>query len=103
MSNKFINLTPHCVMLNDGTEFPPSGQIARVTAEYTSFEDNVAQVSFGEISNLPEPEEGVIFIVSAIVAQAAGRTDVVSPATGHPDAKRNEKGQILSVPGFVRA
>ena len=34
---------------------------------------------------------------------AAKRADVVSPATGHPDTVRNEKGHIVSVPGFVRA
>jgi hypothetical protein len=50
--------------------------------------------------------ELVIYIVSGLVAQAPsvrGRSDVVSPATGHPDAKRNSAGQIVSVPGFVRA
>jgi hypothetical protein len=36
------------------------------------------------------------------VAAAARRSDLVSPATGHPDCVR-ENGQIKSVPGFVRA
>lgn len=51
-----------------------------------------------------EPEEGTIYIVSALVLAAAkekGRTDVVAPATGHPDCVR-ENGFIVSVPGFVR-
>ncbi len=26
----YKNLTPHAIKLNDGTEFPPSGTIARV-------------------------------------------------------------------------
>jgi len=30
-----------------------------------------------------------------------GRNDLVAPATGHPEAIRNEQGQIVSVPGFV--
>lgn len=30
-----------------------------------------------------------------------GRTDVVAPATGHPDCIRKD-GFIVSVPGFVR-
>jgi hypothetical protein len=37
-----------------------------------------------------------------LVAQAAKRQDVVSPATGHHDCVRNDKGHIVSVPGFVR-
>ena len=56
-----------------------------------------------EVQGLPAPEEGVYLIVSALVAQAAKRADVVSPATGHPDVVRDQKGQIASVPGFVRA
>jgi hypothetical protein len=47
----------------------------------------------------------VLYIVSALVltaAKAAVRTDCVAPATGHPDCVRNDKGFIVSVPGFVR-
>jgi len=42
--------------------------------------------------------------VSALVlsaAKAAGRTDCVAPATGHPACVRKD-GFIVSVPGFVR-
>ena len=34
-------------------------------------------------------------------AKEKGRTDVVAPATGHPDCVRKD-GFIVSVPGFVR-
>ena len=34
-------------------------------------------------------------------AKEKGRTDVVAPATGHPDCIRKD-GFIVSVPGFVR-
>lgn len=50
-----------------------------------------------------KPKEGTIYIVSAMVLAAAkekGRTDVVAPATGHPDCIRKD-GFIVSVPGFV--
>lgn len=93
------------------------------TVEVAVFEE-----SFGEIIDLPGPEPHcrggaddhehnvycgcshwdqapATFIVSAIVlkaAKAAGREDCIAPATGHPDVVRNEKGQIVSVPGFVR-
>jgi hypothetical protein len=100
----FINLTPHAIHLNDGRVIEPSGTVARVSSTHTPFDENgVCRVEFGETQNLPEPVEGTIYIVSGMVASATDRSDVVSPATGHPEAKRNEKGQIQSVPGFVRA
>jgi len=99
----FKNFTPHNIVLNDGREFASEG-LARVSSEHTAFsEDGVCEVVFGEVSGLPEPVEGTMLIVSALVAQAAKRGDVVSPATGHPQTVRNEKGHIVSVPGFVRA
>lgn len=100
----FINLTPHAVRLNSGTEFPPSGTVARVAASFSSFdEDGVARVVYGEPQGLPDPKEGVLYIVSAMVlsAMAGRRDDLVAPATGHPDTVRVE-GRIQSVPGFVR-
>ena len=49
------------------------------------------------------PEAGVIYIVSAMVLSAAkDRHDLVAPATNHELTVRNEKGHIVSVPGFVR-
>jgi hypothetical protein len=102
---KFINLTPHTINLNSGEVFPPSGQVARVTAGYTDFDAaGCCVATFGEVQGLPDPQEGVLFIVSGLVAGAVKgvREDVVAPATGHPQAVR-EGGQIVSVPGFVRA
>lgn len=100
---KIVNLTPHVVRLNDGREFQPSGTVARVATEYTAFDsDGIASVSFGAVQGLPEPEEGTLYVASAMVAAAAAkRADVVSPATGHKDCVRKD-GQVWSVPGFVR-
>lgn len=100
----FINLTPHGVRLNDGTVFPPSGEVARVSATYSDFSpDGIAEVRFGEPVGLPAPQEGVLFIVSGLLKQACPyRQDLVSPATGHPACRRDEQGRIVSVPGFVR-
>jgi hypothetical protein len=98
----YINLTPHAIVLNDGRVFEPAGSIARVCSTHTAFTDDVCSVEFGEVTGLPESSEGTMYIVSALVASATKRHDVVAPATGHPEAKRNEKGQIQSVPGFVR-
>lgn len=99
---KIVNLTPHVIRLTDGREFESAG-LARVSSTHSPFEDGVCRVTFGAIQGLPAPEEGTLFVVSALVAQAARRSDVVSPATGHPDAVRDEKGQVKAVPGFVSA
>ena len=102
---QYKNFTPHAIQLNDGREFASEG-LARVKATFTSFDENgVCSQQFGEVTGLPEPTNGVLYIVSALVltaAKAQGRTDCVAPATGHPDCVRNDKGFIASVPGFVR-
>ena len=109
----YINLTPHTVRLNDGREFPPSGTVARVKDSYTEVYDDTCVVAYGEIDNLPqEGEPNTRYVVSAIVLQAAREEyamgsrqwiqHLVAPATGHPKTIR-DKGQIVSVPCFVRA
>ena len=101
----FKNYTPHAITLNDGKSFASEG-LARVSATFSSFDENgVCSQEFGEVTGLPEPAANTLYIVSALVltaAKAAGRTDVVAPATGHPDCQRNDKGFIISVPGFVK-
>ena len=105
---KFINLTPHDIKLNDSTIYPATGKIARVENTFSNFCCGISKVFYGEIENLPEPEDGVYYIVSAMVLAANNsqprcrrRGDLVAPATGHPNCKR-ENGFIVSVPGFVR-
>lgn len=101
---KYINLTPHVIILNDGTNIPASGAIARISSSYTEFDDDkIAELKLTDITGLPDSAEDTVYVVSGLVAQAAKRQDVVSPATGHPDAKRDDRGQIVSVPGFVRS
>lgn len=99
----FVNLTPHAIVLNDGRVVEASGTVARCSASYTTFDENgVCKQTFGDIQGLLEPVEGTIYIVSALVLGAVqGRNDIVAPATGHPECIRNDKGQIVSVPGFV--
>lgn len=105
---KFINLTPHDIKLNDGTIYPTTDRVARVENTFSNFCCGISKVFYGEIENLPEPEDGVYYIVSAMVLAANNskprcrrRGDLVAPATGHPECKR-ENGFIVSVPGFVR-
>ena len=102
---RFINLTPHAIKLNDGTVFEPSGTIARVSTNHSEFDaDGICRIVFGDVQNLPSPQEGVVYITSGMVAAAVikDRHDVVSPATGHPECVRDENGRIVSVPGFVK-
>lgn len=98
---EFKNYTPHTINLNNGRSFTSEG-VARVSATFTKFnKDGICFQEFGEVEGLPAPEKGVKLIVSAMVLSASDRTDLVAPATGHPETVRNEKGHIVSVPGFV--
>ncbi len=99
----YINLTPHAIVLNDGRSFPASGTLARVSASYSTIVDDVCTQVYGDVQDLPAPVDGVRYIVSALVLGAlnGSRSDVVAPATGHPDTVRNDKGHIVSVPSFV--
>lgn len=98
-----INLTPHVIRLNDGTEYQPSGVVARVSAEYKTLNTNPLcfEVAYGEVTGLPEHQDGVDYIVSGMVkAACSGRGCLLVPATGHPDAVRVD-GNVYSVPGFI--
>lgn len=95
-------MTPHALTLNDGTVIPASGTVARVSASFTDFDANgVCRQVFGDVMGLPEEKEGTLIIVSALVLAASDRKDLVAPATGHEACKRDERGMIVSVPGFV--
>jgi len=109
---KLINLTPHEVVLyaNDGCtiieKIPSSGNARVAMSEETIGELNgVPVVSFvvGAVEGLPEPQEGVVYIVSFITLQAlvgtTDRTDFVAPNTNSA-CVRDEGGNILGVMGF---
>lgn len=103
---RFVNLTPHAISVkNDEVDFTiePSGLIARVSAELVESDTKGIFVqTFGNVEGLPEASDNTIFVVSGLVlsALAGSRKDVVAPMTTR--AERNEAGQIVSVPGFVR-
>lgn len=111
MTTTFYNYTPHTIVLNNGTKYDSVGVarvsvgVARVSNTFSEVDDNgICSVCYGDITGLPEPADGCTYIVSALVlaaAKAAGRTDCVAPATGHPDCVRKD-GFIVSVPCFVR-
>ena len=51
----------------------------------------VSQI-FGDVEGSPSKQEGVFLIVSLLVLQASDRTDLVAPASSHPDTVRFVKG-----------
>jgi hypothetical protein len=75
-------------------EIPPSEILARVSMiNFPAGEiDGIAieSVTYGEIEGLPEPQEGVYYIVSGLVAAAAakiGRVDCLAPGALVRDKK----------------
>jgi hypothetical protein len=105
----FVNLTPHAVAVHrsDGTviELPPSGMVARcaTTDEVVDRIDGVEvhAMTLGDLTDLPDSQEGVYYVTSLIAAQAArraGRTDVYAPGP----AIRDPDGRVGGCRGGAR-
>ncbi len=111
-----INLTPHPIVLvpadGEPVTLEPSGMVARVSTvpgdvwegAQEAFHSPVPILSpdeWGDVYDLPDREEGVLYVVSAIVGSAlAGseRDDLVMPGTAPADDPvRNDKGHIVGV------
>lgn len=102
-----INLTPHDINLFRGDELVEtvkSSGVARVSVRSEIIgEINGYPISknfYGEIIGLPEPQPGVFYVVSALVAQAAAgrRTDLLVVN----DTVRDKDGRIIGCRGFAR-
>jgi len=108
-----INLTPHVlnVVANSGKtiEILPSGKVARCTQTNTVWDNNILvdgtdefltinNTTFGQVVDLPEPEEGTLFVVSSIVKSAVpNRNDVLRPG----EAVRDAAGKIIGCKGLA--
>ena len=107
---EFINLTPHTIVIKTETKekkIDPSGTVARVAVEEKEAGEiegiPVIKRGFKEVEGLPEPKDGVVYLVSSLVLSAVkGRGDVFAPDTGNT-AIRNEQGQIEAVTRLVSA
>lgn len=109
---KIRNLTPHDITIytNDYNEMPyiipATGIVARVstTQEIVGSINGipVQKIKYGNVENLPEPQEDVVFIVSQMVLSAlnGSRTDVFAPDTGK-GAVRDKEGKILGTLNLV--
>jgi len=104
---KIINLTPHPLTLvgENGTVIVPKGdQVARLAVTRTALPaiviDGISLAvnipTMGDIDGLPNPQDGVIYVTSALVADAARRTDVYSPG----DLLRDTAGNIIGAKGL---
>ena len=105
-----VNLTPHALtvipLAGEGISLAPSGAVARVTTARAVVDTldggiEVFATSFGEVTGLPEPREGDVFIVSGLVAghpSLRGRTDVLSPG----ELVRGPDGQPTGCRGLSR-
>ena len=103
-----VNLTPHPLQIErtDGTvaSIPATGQVARLAVAREARnavktmvgEFAVFAPQLGEIEGLPDPQAGKIYVVSALVADAAKRQDVFSPG----ELLRDTDGKIVGARGL---
>lgn len=108
---KLINLTPHTISILTDSDMgtidihpwtaPARCEMVReevCSLRYGGAEIPVNRVSHGAITGLPEPEKGVWYIVSGLVAQAARRDDVLSV----DDLVRDDKGRVIGARALAR-
>lgn len=108
-----VNCTPHQINIEGLGELPPSGILPRVESHFRDcFPLHGVRVTYkvgaGVVVGLPDPVEGLSFIVSGMVRDALRglpeplqRPDVFAPDTG-PDAIRNALGGIIAVRGLIQ-
>ena len=85
---------------------PASGAIARLASSQVELEPiqvgsaliPVVKTVMGGIIGLPAPAEGVVYLVGAMVADAACRADVVGPRTDATAIRKD--GQVWAVRGL---
>ena len=104
---EIINLTPHDFSLcNEAGEvvrvIPPTKPAARVSSASQAIGSidgiPVTKTTFGHVEGLPDPQEGVCYIVSLLVQQRVPhRSDVYRPDTGPASVVRDAAGQIIGV------
>ena len=100
-----VNLTPHSlnIVAADGStvDIPPSGNIARVgsisSIVATVNGININKQTFGKVVDLPDAQDGIIYIVSRMVKdRVPDRNDVLVPGAPVRDAE----GKIIGADGL---
>ena len=98
-------MTPHAIVVDGMSEttYEPSGSVVRLdyeSEELYALNGNIVERNTLVDHNLPDPQDGTMLLVSAMVLTAfPERDDLLAPNTNK--ATRNEKGHIISIPGFV--
>lgn len=107
------NLTKHDIRLVFGSTMltvPPSGHVARTTGEnqelvdvitYEGYEVPVYEWGSSNVKELPDPEDGVIFLTSGVVAQIVKRPDVMCPNTSPQSIVRDVYGNKIGVKSLI--
>lgn len=106
---KIMNLTPHDLHLitdNGSVSIAPSGAVARVSVVRTPAGSIVVDgvsiplsiSTYGDITDLPAPQQDTIYVVSALVAQVANRKDVFYP----DNLVRDDAGRVVGAKGLAR-
>lgn len=102
---KFINLTPHTINeITSGQSIKPSGIVARVKSSTIESANHagipIYQSTLSSIAGLPDPQPGVIYIVSSLALNAVPkhRTDVVAPG----NVQKDENYKPIGCCGFRR-
>jgi len=102
---KITNLTPHPLRIHGRAgeirDLAVDGPAPRLTPQRTPLGDldglPLGRTVLGDPTGLPDPEDGVVLIVSALVAEACpDRTDLVYPG----EAVRDERGRITGAKGL---
>lgn len=104
------NLTPHAIHIVSLTStdvirtIEPSGPPARVTENLVSIgefdEIPLTVPTYGHVVGLPDPEPGVLLIVSMLVKAAQPhRADLVSPG----ELVRDQEGRIIGCRSLLRS
>jgi len=104
---KIVNCTPHPITLitSSGTNtLPPSGICPRVEESFISIAEvdgvEIVESDRGSVQGLPEAQDGVLFVVSRMVADAIGsetRDDLVSPG----ELIRDDQGRVIGCRNLV--
>ena len=101
MTEIFVNLTPHTINFYN-YEFLTSGIVARINENKKEHGlwggIPLIEIEYGEVVDLPEPKDGVLYIVSHMLRAALPeRKDLVSPG----ELIRDKEGNIIACKNFV--
>lgn len=102
-----VNLTPHAITVMDENDqvlvvYPPCGTFARLVSEFDAAqvfgEVPLGALRFGQVDGLPEPQAGVMHLVSLLVKLAApNRPDLAVVV----NEVRDKSGRIVGCRGFA--